>query len=32
MHFPVNRMDLIFWSNLEYYGNNYQMISENIDI
>jgi GTP cyclohydrolase II len=27
MNFPVNRMDLMFWSNIEYYGNSYQMIS-----
>ena len=32
MNFPLSRMDLIFWSNIEYYGNNYQMISENVDI
>lgn len=32
MNFPVSRMDLTFWSNIEYYGNSVKMISENVDV
>ena len=32
INFAVNRIDLKFWASMQYYGNNFEMISKNLEL